>query len=80
MSQEPPRSPLASPAVAPLSFAIDIEGGNGTLLLENRPLSRLARIEKLAMDIPDLRFPFDLSAGSAGFRHRRCRLPDSAGP
>ena len=34
----------------------------------------LGRLDRLVLEVPGLRFPFDLSQGSGGFAQRRCRL------
>lgn len=48
--------------------------GRGVLTIEGRALAAAGRVDKLEMEIPNLRFPFDLSGGIAKFQNRRCHL------
>ena len=36
-----------------------------------------ARLERLELEVPNLRFPFDLSGGVARFQNRRCRFREA---
>ena len=68
-SVEPP-----SAAPAPVGFALTVVEGSAVLALETPLVSAVGTVLSLALEVPDLRFPFDLSGGVARFRHRRCRL------
>jgi tetratricopeptide (TPR) repeat protein len=57
-----------------LRFTLSFIEGNGVLQLEDRPLGVGGLAERLALDIPGLRFPFDLSGGLARFQNRHSRL------
>ncbi len=70
-------SPAAGRSRPTLPLVISIEGGQGSLVLEGLSLSVLGRIDHLSMNVPDLRFPFDLSGGAGRFRHRRCVLSEA---
>jgi tetratricopeptide (TPR) repeat protein len=59
---------------AALGFALTFIEGRGVLSLDGGALPAAGRVEHLAMEIPDLRFPFDLSGGASRFQNRRCRL------
>ena len=71
-----PEPPPADAGRGALGFALTFVDGQGVLALHDRPLRALARVDRLELEVPDLRFPFDLSGGVARFRHRRCRLRD----
>lgn len=58
----------------PLPLEIHIEGGQGSLRLAGFPLARFGRLDELTMQVPNLRFPFDLTGGAGRFRNRRCQL------
>ncbi len=57
-----------------LRFTLSFVEGNGVLQLEDRPLAVGGLAERLALDIPGLKFPFDLSGGLARFQNRHSRL------
>ncbi len=66
-----------------LGFALNFVDGRAVLVLERRPLEPFGRLDRLEMEIPGLRFPFDFSGGMSRFQNRRCRLREiglSAGP
>jgi tetratricopeptide (TPR) repeat protein len=58
----------------PLGFALDFLGGKAHVTLGRRHLGGLVRLDHLAMEVPGVSFPFDVSGGAGRFRHRRCRL------
>src|SRR6185436_15647063 len=57
-----------------LGFGVTFVDGRGVLTTENRALPPVGKLDRLAMEIPELRFPFDLSGGPGRFANRRCRL------
>jgi tetratricopeptide (TPR) repeat protein len=57
-----------------VGFALTFVEGKAVLALEGRPIVPLGRVDRLDMEIPNLRFPFDFSGGAARFHGRRCRL------
>jgi cellulose synthase operon protein C len=57
-----------------LRFTLSFIEGNGVLQLEDRPLAVAGLAERLSLEIPGLRFPFDLSGGLTRFQNRHCRL------
>ncbi|HEY7954123.1 MAG TPA: tetratricopeptide repeat protein, partial [Polyangia bacterium] len=67
------------PAAPTLDFALRLVDGRGLLgLREPAPLAAAgpapATLSRLELEIPELRFPFDVSGGAARFQNRRCRL------
>jgi tetratricopeptide (TPR) repeat protein len=73
--EAPPASgDVREPGAPALGFALTLVEGRAVLGLEGRALSPLGRVERLEMEVPNLRFPFDFSGGVARFRGRRCRL------
>jgi hypothetical protein len=63
-----------APAVPPLRFSLTIVDGRARLAGSPGPVPVLGRVDRLALEVPGLRFPFDLSQGARAFRSRRCRL------
>src|SRR4051794_41489659 len=74
MGGEAPRASPAAPDGATLGFALTFVEGRAVLGLEGRPLEPAGRVDRLEMEVPNLRFPFDFSGGVARFASRRCRL------
>jgi len=58
----------------PLGFALDFLGGRAHVTLGRRHIGGLVRLDHLALEVPEVSFPFDVSGGAGRFRHRRCRL------
>ena len=56
------------------AFRLTFVEGRGLLSLAGRDISAFGRVEKLELEIPDLRFPFDLSGGVTRFKNHRLRL------
>lgn len=63
-----------SPSTTPLGFAMVFAGGRAGLRLEGRLLPGGASVDELELDVPDLRFPFDLTGGVRRFATRRTDL------
>jgi tetratricopeptide (TPR) repeat protein len=61
-----------------LRFTLSFIDGCGVLQLEDRSLGAAGRADRLALDIPGLRFPFDLSGGLNSFQNRLTRLRELA--
>jgi tetratricopeptide (TPR) repeat protein len=57
-----------------LGFSLSLASGKGRLGLSARTFRDLITIEQLELEIPGLRFPFDVTGGPARFQHRRCAL------
>jgi hypothetical protein len=76
--------PEPAPTHPPLRFALTIVDGRAVLAgmpaagdtgAAGREGARgLGRIERLGLEVPGLRFPFDLSRGPRAFQARRCQL------
>jgi tetratricopeptide (TPR) repeat protein len=60
------------------AFRLTFVQGHGLLSLGGRDFEGLGRVDTLELDIPNLRFPFDLSGGVARFKNRRLRLRELA--
>ena len=56
------------------AFRLTFVQGRGLLSLAGRDFDGLGRVDSLELEIPNLRFPFDLSGGVARFKNRRLRL------
>jgi tetratricopeptide (TPR) repeat protein len=60
------------------AFRLTFLQGRGLLSLGGRDFEGLGRVDTLELEIPNLRFPFDLSGGVARFKNRRLRLRELA--
>jgi len=60
------------------AFRLTFVEGRGLLSLAGRELSTFGRVEKLELEIPNLRFPFDLSGGVTRFQNHRLKLREMA--
>jgi tetratricopeptide (TPR) repeat protein len=60
------------------AFRLTFVQGRGLLSLAGRDFEGLGRVDALELEIPNLRFPFDLSGGVARFKNRRLRLRELA--
>jgi hypothetical protein len=61
-------------APSSLDFALRFVDGRGLLDLRTPQRLEWVALEKLELEIPNLRFPFDVSGGPARFQTRRCNL------
>jgi hypothetical protein len=59
---------------ARLEFEIQVEDGAGLLLLRPRALFGWLHVERLELQIPNVKFPLDITGGMAQFRSQRCRV------
>ncbi|MBW2732495.1 MAG: tetratricopeptide repeat protein [Deltaproteobacteria bacterium] len=55
-------------------MGLNLVDGRGHLSLQRPQVVGAFEFEKLELEIPHLRFPFDASGGAGRFRHRRCKL------
>jgi len=60
------------------AFRLTFVQGRGLLSLSGRDFEGLGRVDSLELEIPNLRFPFDMSGGVARFKNRRLRLRELA--
>lgn len=60
------------------AFRLTFVQGRGLLSLAGRDFEGLGHVDSLELEIPNLRFPFDLSGGVARFKNRRLRLRELA--
>jgi tetratricopeptide (TPR) repeat protein len=60
------------------AFRLTFVQGRGLLSLAGRDFEGLGRVDSLELEIPNLRFPFDMSGGVARFKNRRLRLRELA--
>lgn len=56
------------------AFRLTFVQGRGLLSLAGRDFEGLGQVDSLELEIPNLRFPFDLSGGVARFKNRRLHL------
>jgi tetratricopeptide (TPR) repeat protein len=56
------------------AFRLTFDQGRGLLSLSGRDFERLGHVESLELEIPNVRFPFDMSGGVARFKNRRLHL------
>ena len=56
------------------AFRLTFVEGRGLLSLASQDVSGFGRVERLELEIPDLRFPFDLSGGVTRFKNHRLKL------
>lgn len=61
---------------AALGFALTFVDGRGVLTLDEWALDSVGLINHIELEIPHLRFPFDLSGGAGRFQHRRLKLKE----
>src|SRR2546426_311104 len=61
----------------PLGFSLSFARGRGLLGIGERVFFDLITLERLELEIPNLRFPFDVTGGAARFQHRRCRVREA---
>ena len=59
-------------------FRLTFGEGRGLLSLASRDISAFGRVERLELEIPNLRFPFDVSGGVTRFKNHRLRLREMA--
>ncbi|HEY6104932.1 MAG TPA: hypothetical protein VIV59_03050, partial [Anaeromyxobacteraceae bacterium] len=55
-------------------FELRLEHARAYVCLADRPVAPGLRLVDLAMEVPDVRFPFDVGQGAAQFRKRLCDL------
>lgn len=60
------------------AFRLTFVEGRGLLALSSRDFHALGRVDRLELEIPNLRFPFDLSGGVARFKNCRLELRELA--
>ena len=60
------------------AFRLTFVEGRGLLSLAGRDIPGFGRVEKLELEIPNLRFPFDLSGGVTRFKNHRLKLRELA--
>jgi tetratricopeptide (TPR) repeat protein len=60
------------------AFRLTFVEGRGLLSLTGRDFEHLGHVERLELEIPNLRFPFDMSGGVGRFKNRRLRLRELA--
>src|SRR5512138_4039889 len=51
-------------------FELRLERGGAYVRLADQPIAPGLRLESLTLQVPDVKFPFDVGLGSAQFRHR----------
>src|SRR5512138_1753434 len=67
------RKPSSAPSTASRSgagFELRLERGGAYVRLADQPVVAGLRLESLTLQVPDVKFPFDVGQGSGQFRHR----------
>ena len=62
---------------SPPDFVLRLVEGRGLLGLRSSASLPIGRLERLELEVPKLRFPFDGSGDAARFRNRRCVVRDA---
>ncbi|HET7823841.1 MAG TPA: hypothetical protein VFK90_00845, partial [Anaeromyxobacter sp.] len=75
------RKPSSAPSSAAGSrsgagFELRLERGGAYVRLADQPIATGLRLEQLTLQIPDVKFPFDVGLGAGQFRHRLADLVD----
>lgn len=61
-------------ATNPLGFGLDFVSGRVHVTMRDRQAGTVWWVRHLALEVPDVTFPFDVRGGAGRFRHRRTRL------
>src|SRR5512143_3981382 len=67
-------APSAAGAARGGGFELRLERARAFVCLTDRPVAPGLRLAELAMEVPEVRFPFDVGQGAAQFRKRLCDL------
>src|SRR5574342_292102 len=59
-------------------FELRLERGGAYVRLADQPIAPGIRLESLTLQVPDVKFPFDVGLGSGQFRHRLADLVDAS--
>src|ERR1700722_3401920 len=81
----PPRKPSRLPSsiageavpeehLAPSGFELRLADGRAFVTAAGRPLAQGVVVRRFRMEVPRIRFPFDLTGGADRFRDQRCLL------
>ena len=57
-----------------LGFSLEFQKNTALVTLTDRKLHQHLDIEQITLEVPGVRFPFDVAGGAEQFRHHRCRL------
>ncbi|RMG10130.1 MAG: hypothetical protein D6729_19855, partial [Deltaproteobacteria bacterium] len=76
-SHGPAQGPTPKPDPGP-HFSLSFIEGRALVGYTDRPVTPWLRVERLTLEVPDVRFPFDVTGGAQKFRHRRLRLVELA--
>ncbi|MBW1807824.1 MAG: tetratricopeptide repeat protein [Deltaproteobacteria bacterium] len=57
-----------------LGFSLEFQKNTALVTLLDRKLDQHLDIEQITLEVPGVRFPFDVAGGAEQFRHHRCRL------
>src|SRR5258708_248033 len=55
-------------------FEIEVDGGRGWVQLRPQTFFGWLRVERLELEIPNVRFPLDITRGMGQFQEDRCRV------
>ncbi len=68
--QKPSSAPSAAASRNGAGFELRLERGGAYVRLAEQPIVPGLRLESLTLQVPDVKFPFDVGLGSGQFRHR----------
>ncbi|MHB1845251.1 MAG: hypothetical protein ACYCWW_10505, partial [Deltaproteobacteria bacterium] len=74
------RTPVGQPTdrnevdLPPSGFELRLDRGRAFIEVSGRPLTQGLTVRRFSMEVPGLRFPFDVTGGADRFRDRRCLL------
>src|SRR5512146_1652115 len=68
--RKPSSAPSAAGNRSGAGFELRLERGGAYVRLADQPVVQGLRLESLTLQVPDVKFPFDVGQGSGQFRHR----------
>jgi len=72
--KKPSAAPSAAGPQRGAGLELRLEAGKAFVCLSDRPVAPGVRAVDVAMEVPEVRFPFDVGLGAAQFRKRLCDL------
>ncbi|HSD20619.1 MAG TPA: hypothetical protein VLC54_11305, partial [Anaeromyxobacter sp.] len=77
-TKDPSAPSSASGTRSGAGFELRLERGGAFVRLADQPIAPGVRLDALTLELPDVRFPFDVGKGSGQFRHRLSDLSELA--
>jgi hypothetical protein len=75
-TKDPSAPSSASGTRTGAGFELRLERGGAFVRLADQPITPGVRLDALTLELPDVRFPFDVGKGSGQFRHRLSDLSE----